>query len=84
MTRPMSFLLRRGRDLVKRIRAQGLILIYHRVNEAGNDPWRLSITPKNFQAQLQTLRQLGLRVVTAGARSRDRRDGSRDDRAELR
>lgn len=75
MTGRLSPLLRRGRELVKRIRAQGLILIYHRVTEGVSDPWRLSTAPRNFETQLQTLRKLGLRLVPIAQLAREVANG---------
>lgn len=35
----------------------GLILMYHRVNEAGMDPWSLSVTPEHFAGHLEIIRK---------------------------
>ena len=36
-----------------------LILMYHRVAEIDNDPWSLTVTPKNFSEHLEIIRKLG-------------------------
>ncbi|MDB5020740.1 MAG: hypothetical protein JWQ28_1867 [Pedobacter sp.] len=33
----------------------GLILMYHRIHDADADPWQLSVSPENFEQQLQVL-----------------------------
>ncbi len=40
-----------------------VILCYHRVLEAERDPHLLTVTPENFRAQLQVIRQLGQPVA---------------------
>ncbi len=37
----------------------GIILLYHRIAPRGVDPWALAVTPEEFDAQLQILRQFG-------------------------
>lgn len=56
------------------------VLMYHRVANAGIDPWELSVSPENFDAQLGALAGLGdvlplqdLARVPATARITDRR-----------
>jgi peptidoglycan/xylan/chitin deacetylase (PgdA/CDA1 family) len=39
------------------IRNKGLVLMYHRINISHNDPWQLSVSPKNFEQQLQVLKR---------------------------
>jgi peptidoglycan/xylan/chitin deacetylase (PgdA/CDA1 family) len=54
--------------LHKRWRAQGLILMYHRVAEADQDPWGLCVTPQHFAEQLEMLKNeahpMSLRQMT--------------------
>lgn len=38
-------------------RTRGLVLLYHRVQEAGADPWALAVTPENFATHLEILRR---------------------------
>ena len=42
----------------KRRRAPaGLILLYHRVTDLNSDPWQLCVSPRNFEQQMQLLRE---------------------------
>jgi peptidoglycan/xylan/chitin deacetylase (PgdA/CDA1 family) len=56
-----------------------LILMYHRIADAGPepDPWRLSVSPAHFAEHLEVLRReampVPLREVTSGRRSTGRR-----------
>lgn len=43
------------RPLRRRSRAHALILLYHRVDHARNDPWKLCVSPENFRGQLEVL-----------------------------
>jgi peptidoglycan/xylan/chitin deacetylase (PgdA/CDA1 family) len=73
---PLRSLVRRGRAALHRqLRARGLILIYHRVTEERNDPWRLGVTPERFADQLETLRGLGLRIVSVSQLARELAEG---------
>src|SRR5262245_4272867 len=38
-----------------RSRPVGAVLMYHRVRRAKYDPWRLSVSPENFDAHLSLL-----------------------------
>lgn len=40
-----------------------LVLLYHRVNRAGVDPWSLAVTSENFSEQMAALRHRGADVV---------------------
>ncbi len=52
---------------------QALILMYHRVAPKDVDPWTLRVTPENFEAHLQVLKQhtqpMGLRELALAQRS---------------
>jgi len=39
------------------IKPRCLVLCYHRICEPGNDPQRLSVSPKNFQEQLRVIKK---------------------------
>ncbi len=41
----------------RRSQQQAMVLMYHRVAEKDIDPWRLCVTPENFEAHLQVLKQ---------------------------
>lgn len=37
-----------------------IVLIYHRVEESSIDPWKLSVSPENFECQLKFMKSTGL------------------------
>ena len=57
----MSALLEKLKRLNKRARhhfsRRALIVLYHRIADEGSDPWRLAVSPKNFEEHLQVLKQ---------------------------
>jgi peptidoglycan/xylan/chitin deacetylase (PgdA/CDA1 family) len=59
--------------LHKHWRSQGLILMYHRVAEADQDPWGLCVTPQYFAEQLEVLKTeahpMSLRQMTQAYQS---------------
>ena len=59
--RPMIGRAKRG--LRRRFAPRPLILMYHRVAEDGPDPWRLCVSPANFERQLGALRALNCTIV---------------------
>lgn len=42
-----------------RVQSHGLVLMYHRVAEPTSDPWDMAVSPKNFAAQMDVLKQRG-------------------------
>ena len=42
---------------IRRSHPQAIILMYHRVGQKDVDPWDLCVTPENFEAHLQVLKQ---------------------------
>src|SRR5262245_60634008 len=52
---PVSALAAKVNHAWPRSRPVGAILMYHRVQRAKYDPWRLSISPENFDAHLSVL-----------------------------
>lgn len=48
---------REWRARQRRNHPQAAILMYHRVAEKDVDPWHLCVTPENFEAHLQVIRQ---------------------------
>lgn len=45
------------RKIQRRTNPLGLILMYHRVDIEGMDPWGLCVTPKNFAEQLEVIQK---------------------------
>lgn len=43
--------------------SDGLVLMYHRINKGSIDPWQLSVSPENFEQQLQVLKRY-YKVIT--------------------
>jgi peptidoglycan/xylan/chitin deacetylase (PgdA/CDA1 family) len=37
-----------------------IVLMYHRVEDVSIDPWRISVSPENFESHLQILKRTGL------------------------
>ena len=63
---PMVKSLRRGAGfLARHLFPRTLILLYHRVAELPTDPFGLAVTPRNFEEQLEVLRDL-TRPLTLG------------------
>jgi peptidoglycan/xylan/chitin deacetylase (PgdA/CDA1 family) len=63
MIRIRPLLGRARRAARRRFAPRPLILVYHRIAEEQIDPWRLCVSPTNFDRQLTTLRALKLRIV---------------------
>lgn len=62
---------RRFAELAARISETGCaILMYHRINEGGNDPWDLCVSPHNFAGHLQAIRNAGFETVTVAELAR--------------
>jgi peptidoglycan/xylan/chitin deacetylase (PgdA/CDA1 family) len=70
--------LQRGTQHIKywknRLVPGGTILLYHRIAEKASDPFRLCVSPVNFEAQLQVIRQ-DYHVVSLDEMVRLRRAG---------
>jgi len=63
MGRIRPLLGRAKRAVRRRFVPRPLILVYHRVAEVQIDPWRLCVSPANFDRQLGRLRALRSRIV---------------------
>ncbi len=50
-------LLHTGKNKVDKLFPHGLILLYHRISNVGDDPFRLCISPENFDSQLKYLKK---------------------------
>lgn len=61
------------RKIKRRTKPLGLILLYHRVDIEGMDPWGLCVTPKNFAEQLEIIQKytnpLSLEKLTTNLKS---------------
>jgi peptidoglycan/xylan/chitin deacetylase (PgdA/CDA1 family) len=64
------------RAAVRRFRPHGFILLYHRIARPPLDPWKICVSPENFDAQLAVLRRhadiVALHELPAAVRARDR------------
>jgi len=47
---------------VARLKRTGIILMYHRVSETEPDPWRLNVSPKNFDEHMRVIKKYGITV----------------------
>jgi peptidoglycan/xylan/chitin deacetylase (PgdA/CDA1 family) len=56
------------------MKPRALILMYHRVARAGIDPWWMCVSPENFAAQLQAIKQFGTPMSLADF-ARGQKDG---------
>lgn len=55
--------------------SEALILMYHRVSDAGPDPWSLSVSPQHFAEQLEVLRRWFRPIALRELQSRQSRRG---------
>jgi peptidoglycan/xylan/chitin deacetylase (PgdA/CDA1 family) len=46
-----------AQQLAWRIGRRAFVLLYHRINEVGSDPWSLNVTPDHFAEHLEVLRR---------------------------
>lgn len=48
-----------NKKIKEHFESKGVILMYHRVADVTSDPWQLAVSPKNFEEQMQVLKELG-------------------------
>lgn len=48
--------------LKQRFKHQALVLMYHRIATPDTDPWQLTVSPENFEKQLQLLAKMNITI----------------------
>lgn len=71
------------RTAVTRLRRGRIVLLYHRIADAAPDPFRLSVSPRNFAEQLEVLRARTQVVPVAAMADRALRRGMEDSAAAI-